>query len=519
MALEVNTWICIPILMVVYLVTKHVLHKLLNLPPTPFPVLPVIGHLHLLKKPLYRTLAELSGRYGPVLYLQFGSRQVLHISSPLAAEECLSKYDILFANRPNMLSGEYFGYNYTAFPWAPYGEHWQTQRRISAMEILSSARLDSLSQIRIEEIQLLTHRLFLADNESPDQVVNLRSELFNFMFNVMTRMMGGKKYYGLKSGKLEEAKRFQDIIRDTEEANAKASVADMLPYLRWLVARKLKKRFASVQKRRDEFMQEWIDEFRTNGLVNGEGKKTFLSVMLSLQDADPEYYTNEVIKGLSQALLHGGINTSVETMEWVMSLLLNNPSVLSKAQMEIDELVGCDRLVIEEDLSKLTYLQCIIKETLRMHPAAPLLLPHESSKDCTVSGYHVPKGTMLLVNAWALQHDPNTWDRPEKFIPERFQGKENIGEANTGLTMIPFGSGRRRCPGENLALRIIRLALASIIQSFDWKRVNDELVDMSESGRFTAPKAHPLMAKYQTRSIFIDQLSQIELKMPKVALI
>ncbi|XP_071702528.1 cytochrome P450 81Q32-like [Rutidosis leptorrhynchoides] len=514
MSLEFNTWICIPVLIFVYLLSKHVLHKLYNLPPTPFPVLPVIGHLHLLKKPVYRTLAKLSGHYGPVLYLQFGSRHVLHVSSPLAAEECLSKNDIVFANRPNMLSGQYFGYNYTALPWARYGDQWQTQRRISAMEILSTARLDSLSHIRLDEIRVLTRRLFLSGNENPDQVINLRTELFGFMFNVMTRMMGGKKYYGLESGKLEEAERFHDIVDDTNQVNCEAGLADMWPNLRWLVARKIEKRYGDVQKRRDEFMQEWIDEFRANGLVNGKGEKTLLQVLLDLQDADPEYYTDEVIKSLSQALLHGGINTSVETMEWAMSLLLNNPPVLNKAQMEIDEHVGCDRLVVEEDLSKLPYLQWIIKETLRIHPPAPLLLPHESSKDCTVIGYHIPKGTMLLVNVWALQHDPNTWDRPEKFIPERFEGKENVGKAKEGLIMMPFGSGRRRCPGENLALRIIGLGLASIIQCFDWKRVTDELVDMSESGGFTAPKAQPLMAKYRTRPTFIGHLSKIELKRP-----
>lgn len=193
-----------------------------------------------------------------------------------------------------------------------------------------------------------------------------------------------------------------------------------------------------------------------------------------------------------------------------MSLLLNNPHVLTNAQKEIDNLLGSDRLVEEPDLSKLPYLQCIIKETLRMHPAAPLLLPHQSSKDCMVGGYHVPQGTMLLVNVWALQNDPRTWDSPEEFKPERFEGKEmNSRNVKEGLTMMPFGSGRRRCPGENLALRIMGLALASMIQCFDWERVNEELVDMKESNGVTAPKAHPLMAKYKIRSIVVRHLSQI----------
>ncbi|KAI7745377.1 hypothetical protein M8C21_007505 [Ambrosia artemisiifolia] len=329
----------------------------------------------------------------------------------------------------------------------------------------------------------------------------------------MTRMMGGKRYYGdLDGGEEEEAKRFSDVIEDTEDVISRSKILDMLPNFQWLFGRKLEKRFAFVQKKRDDFMQVWIDEFRADGLGDGDGegkKKTLLQILLSLQDADPEYYTDEMIKSLSQALLHGGINTSVETMEWAMSLLLNNPHILHKAQTEIDSVMGCDRLVNETDLSKLSYLQCIIKETLRMHPTAPLLLPHESSKDCMVGGYRIPQGTMLFVNVWAIQNDPNIWESPDMFMPERFEGKESSIKEKDGLTMMPFGSGRRRCPGENLALRIVGLALASMIQCFDWKRVGSELVDMSESGGFTAPKAQPLVAKYRVRSIVEHHLSQI----------
>ncbi|KAK9080240.1 hypothetical protein SSX86_001916 [Deinandra increscens subsp. villosa] len=501
MAVEITLWISLPLLAAIYFLTKHALHKLHHLPPTPFPILPLIGHLHLLKNqnPLHRSLANLSQNYGPVFSLRLGSRRVLHVASPAAADECLSKNDVVFANRPRLLSGKYFGYNYTSLPWAPYGDHWQNLRRISAVEILSSTRLDSLSHVRLDEVRSMVLRLFLAAGKDPDLTVDLRSEFSGFMFNVMTRMMGGKRYYGdLDGGETEEAKRFGDLIADTEEVISETKILDMLPNLRWFFAGKFEKKFAAVQKRRDDFMQEWIDEFRADGLVN-EGKKTLLQILLSFQDADPDYYTDSMIKSLSQALLHGGINTTVETMEWAMTLLLNNPHVLIKAQTEIDSVVGCDRLVNETDISKLPYLQCIIKETLRMHPVAPLLLPHESSKDCVVGGYHIPKGTMLFVNVWAIQNDPNIWDSPDIFTPERFEGKESISKVENGLIMMPFGSGRRRCPGENLALRIVELALASMIQCFDWKRVGEGLVDMSESGGFTAPKAQALVAKYRTR--------------------
>ncbi|KAM0028464.1 putative isoflavone 2'-hydroxylase [Helianthus debilis subsp. tardiflorus] len=278
--------------------------------------------------------------YSHCLFLRFGSGNVLHVASPTAAEECLSKNDVVFANRPHLLSGKYFGYNYTSMPWAPYGDHWQNFLRISAVEILSNTRLDSLADIRLDEI---------------------RSMILKFSSTTYIKIM---RFYGDLDGEVEEAERFGDLLADAE--------------------------------------QVWIDEFRAGGLCGGEEKKkkTLLEILLSLQDADPEYYTDEMIKSLSQALLHGGISTLAETMEWAMTLLLNNNNqhVLHKAQTEIDSFVRCDRLVNEADLSKLPYLQCIIKETLRMHPTTPLLLPHESSKDCVVGGYHIPHGTMLFAN-------------------------------------------------------------------------------------------------------------------------
>ncbi|KAM0036667.1 putative isoflavone 2'-hydroxylase [Helianthus debilis subsp. tardiflorus] len=341
---------------------------------------------------------------GPCLFLRFGSRNVLHVASPTAAEECLSKNDVVFANRPHLLSGKYFSYNYTSMPWAPYDNHWQNLHRISAMEILSNIRLDSLADIRLDEIRLMILKFSSTTcnkDNGPDHTVNLRLEFSRFKFNVMTSMMGGKRFYGdLDGGKVQEAKRFGDLLADTEHVTSESKMLDMLPNFRWLFAGKFEKSYAAVQKRRDDFMQVWIDEFRAGGLCGGEEKKkkTLLEILLSLQDADSEYYTDEMIKSLSQALLHGGINTSVETTEWAMTLLLNNPHVLHKAQTEIDSFVRCDRLVNEADLSKLPYLQCVIKETLRMHPTAPLLLPHESSKDCVVGGYHIPPGTMWFVN-------------------------------------------------------------------------------------------------------------------------
>jgi len=194
-----------------------------------------------------------------------------------------------------------------------------------------------------------------------------------------------------------------------------------------------------------------------------------------------------------QSLIAGGTDTTAVTLEWALSSLLNNPEVLNKARDEIDRMIGVDRLLEESDIPNLPYLQNIVSETLRLYPAAPMLLPHVASKDCKVGGYDMPRGTMLLTNAWAIHRDPLLWDDPTSFKPERF---EKEGEAKK---LMPFGLGRRACPGSGLAQRLVTLSLGSLIQCFEWERIGEEEVDMTEGPGLTMPKARPLEAMCRAR--------------------
>ena len=206
-------------------------------------------------------------------------------------------------------------------------------------------------------------------------------------------------------------------------------------------------------------------------------------------------------------MLFAGTDTNAVTIEWAMSNLLNHPSMLRKLKDEIDSQVGQERLIDEPDLSKLPYLQNIIYETLRLHPPAPVLIPHMSSADCVVGGYDVPRGTMLLVNAWAIHRDPALWEDPLSFKPERFEIRE--GE---NFKMLPFGLGRRACPGIALAHRGVGLTLGSLIQCSEWERVGKEEVDMEEGIGLTLPKAQPLEAMCKARPIMHKILSQAEIQ-------
>ncbi|THG07108.1 hypothetical protein TEA_022529 [Camellia sinensis var. sinensis] len=200
-------------------------------------------------------------------------------------------------------------------------------------------------------------------------------------------------------------------------------------------------------------------------------------------------------------MILAGTDTSAVTMEWAMSLLVNHPEVLKKARVEINAHVGQDCLIDEHDISKLHYLQAIISETFRLFPAAPLLVPHISSDDCIIGGFNVPRGTLLLVNAWAIHRDPKVWDDPISFKPERFEGGEVEGHK-----LMPFGMGRRACPGAGLAQRVVGLALGSLIQCFEWKRVTKETVDLTEGKGLTMPKAEPLEAMCKARDIIMNNI-------------
>ncbi|KAA0060937.1 hypothetical protein IC582_006631 [Cucumis melo] len=478
-----------------------------RLPPSPpGGSFPILGHLYLLKNPLHRTLAKLSAQHGPILLLHFGSRPVLLISSPSAAQECLTKNDIAFASRPRLSVGKHLGCNYTNILWAPYGPHWRNLRRIATLQILSPNRVHMYGSVRREEVKFLIRRLCGGIGENGFRMVEMKKVFFETVLNVMMRMIAGKRYCGERES--EEAERFREIVKEGFKVSGATNMGDFLPsFLKWVgLWSGIEKRMERLQGLRDGFMQNLIEERRRMRRDNGDEMKesrVMADVLLDLQQTEPHYYTDAFIRCMMQGMLSAGTDTSSATMEWALSLLLNHPNSLLKAQEEIDTHVGPNRLLQESDLSNLPFLHSVLKETLRIYPVAPLLVPHESSQDCVVGGFHVPRGTMLLVNNWAIQNDGDSWPDPAEFRPERFQ---DVGEVEEGLRWLPFGAGRRGCPGEGLAMRMVGLTLGSLIQCFEWRRVGEEMVDMSEGGGLTMPRAKPCWAKCRPRPILLRLL-------------
>ncbi|XP_011047926.1 PREDICTED: cytochrome P450 81E8-like isoform X3 [Populus euphratica] len=457
--------------------------------------IPIVGHLHLLKQPIQRTLHSLSEKHGPIFSLKLGSRLAVFISSPSAVDECFTKNDIVLANRPPFLMTKYLNYNTTTMGSVEYGDHWRNLRRISTLEIFSSARLTSLFSIRREEVMALLRRLHSVSRHGNYAKVELRSMLLDLTSNIIMRMVAGKRYYGVDVNEIEEGRILREILEEFLAYIAIINVGDLIPMLWWGDITGHLKKLDRLSKKMDVFLQGLVDEHRDD-----RDRNTMINRFLALQEEQPEYYTDDIIKGHVLELLIGGTETSATAMEWALANLLNHPEVLKKAKAEVDAQVG-DRLIEESDFAKLHYLQSIISENLRLCPVTPLIPPHMPSSDCTIGGYHVPAGTILFVNAWSLHRDPTLWDEPTSFKPERFESAGRVDACK----FIPFGMGRRACPGDGLANRVMTLTLGSLIQCFELERVGENKIDMTEKTAMTMFKVEPLELMCRARPI-LDML-------------
>ncbi|KAL6961428.1 hypothetical protein U1Q18_039196 [Sarracenia purpurea var. burkii] len=262
-----------------------------NLPPSPS-AFPIIGHLHLLKQPLHRTLHELSQNYGSVLSLRFGSQLVVVVSSASAVEECFTKNDIILANRPQFVIGKYLSYNYTTVVASPYGDHWRNLRRLMALEIFSTNRLNVFLPIRRDETHFLLRKLYRTSAHEFAKV-ELKSMFSELTFNNIMRMIAGKRYYGDDLSNHEEANEFKDLIKGAFKLGGATHPGDFLPILRWIDYKGFQKKLRRLYKRMDTRLQGLIDEHRSD-----KTKNSMIDHLLSLQESQPEYYSDQIIKGL-----------------------------------------------------------------------------------------------------------------------------------------------------------------------------------------------------------------------------
>ncbi|XP_062101141.1 xanthotoxin 5-hydroxylase CYP82C4-like [Humulus lupulus] len=475
--------------------------------PEPSGAWPIIGHLHLLggeDQLLYRTLGAMADKHGPVFNIRLGTRRAFVVSSWEVAKECFTINDKALASRPTTVAAKHMGYNYAVFGFAPYSPFWREMRKIATLELLSNRRLEMFKNVRISEISVGIQDLYSSwvQNGSRPVLVELNRWLEEVTLNMVVRMVAGKRYFGASAASEDsgEARRCQKAISEFFRLIGIFVVSDALPFLWWLDLQGHEKAMKKTAKEWDSILEGWLEEHRKKRACRkgkAEEDQDFIDVMLSLQDegglSNFQYDPATSIKSTCLALILGGSDTTAGTVTWAISLLMNNTRVLKKVQEELDLHVGRDRQVEDSDIKNLVYLQAIVKETLRLYPAGPLLGPREALEDCTVAGYHVPAGTRLVVNVWKIQRDPRVWSNPEEFEPERFlTSHAHVDMRGQQFELIPFGSGRRSCPGASFALQVLHLTLSRLLQGFEFKNPLRGPVDMGESPGLTIPKATPL---------------------------
>ncbi|KAJ0785879.1 putative cytochrome P450 [Helianthus annuus] len=296
------------------------------------------------------------------------------------------------------------------------------------------------------------------------------------MLNIIMMMVAGKRYFGVASGRGDEAAKCHEGIIDFFQLCRLFVVSDAIPSLGWLDLQGYEKQMKKTGKDFDLVLGGWLEEYRQKRKLclerNEVDAKDFIDVMLSLEDEKQlpniGHDSDTIIKSTSLSMILGGSDTTAVTITWVLSLLLNHPDVLKKLQ-ELDDHVGKERQVDESDIKSLMFLEAVIKETLRLYPACLLLAPREAREDCTIAGYNVKAGTRLIINVWKLLWDETVWIDPSKFQPERFigVGHEHIDVRGHQFVLVQFGLGRRSCPGILFPLQVLHLTLARLVHSFD----------------------------------------------------
>ncbi|CAN0913201.1 Cytochrome P450 71D11 (Fragment) [Linum grandiflorum] len=480
-----------------------------NQPPPPGPwKLPIIGHIHHLaggagKTLPHRRLRDLSKIHGPVMLLQLGEISHVVISSPEAAKQVFKTHDAVFSQRPFNLAAKIITYDRSDLAHAAYGDFWRHIRKLCTTELLSSKRVGSFRPIREEEGMNFVRRI-AASGSTP---VNLSRMVFLLTYGVTSRIAFGKRC------KVEEDDdQYVAVVEEIMAAAVGFGVADLFPSVKWLqrisgMKGKLK-RLHGVQ---DKLLESIIAEHRARRKT-GEGEnrgieeedevetEDLVDALLNLQRDNGDDHqlgfslTNDNIKAVIGDVFIAGSETSSTTVEWAISELIKNPDVMRKAQTEVRRVFGEKGRVDEAGLHELSYLKLVIKETLRLHTPAPLLVPRESREECEVGGYLIPTKATVMVNSWAIARDPKTWDEPETFWPERFLDGA-IDYKGTNFEYLPFGAGRRMCPGIGFGIANTELPLANLLFYFDWKLPGDlkmESLDMEESFGVTVKRKHDL---------------------------
>ncbi|KAL6545588.1 hypothetical protein OROGR_009462 [Orobanche gracilis] len=470
-----------------------------NLPPEAKGGWPVIGHLRFLSGPElpHIVLSNMADMYGPIFTIRLGVYRALIVSSWEGAKECFTTNDVVLSNRPKTAAIRHMGYNFAMFGFSAYGSYWRRLRMISMFHLLSNSKIAELGNVFELEIRAMIRKLYESSSSSRAEKAthaDMKKIFGEMTLGLMLRIILGR---GGEDRRDTDAagvgQKLRDKINEFFRMMGELTVPDVVPFLKWLnyIGGTNEDSFKKTGMEMDRILQAWLEDRKT---CNHSG---FMAEMMvaahEVAGEFPQYDADTITKATCQTMIFGGAAMTMVTLTWALSLLLNNRHIIERAQHELDTHVGPHRQVKASDIENLVYIQAIIKETFRLYPPSPLLPPRESTGDCTVGGYRVEPGTRLIVNVWKLHRDHRVWVDPLEFRPDRFlTSHKDFDVRGRHFELLPFGAGRRICPGIGFALQLTTHALASLLHGFDIETVSDEAVDMTGSLGATNIKSTPL---------------------------
>ncbi|KAK4365246.1 hypothetical protein RND71_016604 [Anisodus tanguticus] len=465
-----------------------------RLPPGPRG-LPIVGFLPFLRSNLHHQLTELSQHYGPIYKLWLGTKLCIVLNSPSLAKEVVRDQDSIFANRDPPIAGLVGTYGGTDISFSPYGSYWRDMRKLFVREMLSNRNLEVCYSLRKHEVRKTIRNV----HTKIGNPIDIGELAFATEMNVIMSMIFGSNFVEEKCRK--DGTEFRELVIKFLQVMGKPNISDFFPMLARFDLQGIQKEMAALLKSFESILEPAINEHMKMLMdkseeIQGNGKKDFMHILLELMEQKNIGKSADLvqIKAILVDIVIGGTDTTITTVEWVMAELLNNPEIMSKVQHELKDVVGMNNIVEESNLSELNYLDAVLKETLRLHPALPLLLPKRPSQSAIVGGYTIPEGTKVLLNVYAIHRDPQVWESPLDFQPERFLNSTNLDYAGNNMKYLPFGSGRRVCAGLPLAEKMLMFILASLLHSFDWKLPEGKKIDLSEGFGLVIKKKERLLA-------------------------
>lgn len=460
---------------------------------------PLIGSMNLMMGLAHHKLTNMANHLNAKRLMAFslGDTRVVITCNPDIAKDILCSP--VFADRPIKESAYTLMFN-RAMGFAPYGAYWRSLRKIAATHMFCPKQI-SVGQNQRADIASQMIKIIKSDgenNKNAEKLFCVREILKLASLNNMMGLVFGRRYELTTDSVQKEVIELSELVQEGYKLLGKLNWSDHIGWLGSMDLQRVRERCSGLVPRVNRLVNQIINEHRVREHKGQTRSHDFVDVLLSLDG--PDKLSDVDMVAVLWEMIFRGTDTVAVLIEWILARMVLHPDIQSKVQNELDKVVGKSRPLIESDIPSLTYLQIVIKEVLRLHPPGPLLSwARLAITNTTLDGYHIPKGTTAMVNMWAITGDPQIWADPLRFYPERFENDVDFSVFGSDLRLVPFGSGRRSCPGKALGLATVTYWVGTLLHEFVWTQCDEKPVNLTEVMKLSCEMANPLHAMVYSR--------------------